>query len=347
MMSKIDTSSDAFSDALRESIGVAARRLDRGRLVAFPTETVYGLGADASDANAVARIFAAKGRPSNHPLIVHVPVDADLHQWASDIPPLARHLIERFWPGPLTLIVSRRDGVGEVAAGGQDSIGMRCPSHPVAQALLKRYATLRAGRGPIGIAAPSANRFGHVSPTRASHVLDEFVAASTTDANANIFVVDGGDCPFGIESTIVDCSRLDRVGPVLLRPGSVTEAMLAEVIGAMPGAADREAPRASGTLESHYAPTTPLRLVDASTLPDAPDDVATWGFALHASTSMRRRVAPRDAAVYAHELYATLRLLDATHSREIWVERPPITAAWDGVNDRLARAAATPRDEST
>ncbi len=315
----------------------------RGRLVAFPTETVYGLGADAADADAVARIFAAKGRPSDHPLIVHVPADADLSRWARDVPPLARRLIDRFWPGPLTLILPRRAGVGEAAAGGQDSIGLRSPSHPVARALLDRYAAEQSG--PVGIAAPSANRFGRVSPTRAAHVLDEFDDASTTDIDAAIFVVDGGDCPVGIESTIVDCTRLATVGPVVLRPGAVTVAMLAEVLGVAPresgAAADVDAPRASGTLESHYAPSTPVRLVDAAALADAPDDVEVYAFAAPSRSRAGWTRAPADAAAYAHALYAALRTLDARGARELWVERPPSGDEWRGVDDRLRRAATS------
>jgi L-threonylcarbamoyladenylate synthase len=323
-------------------VDAAARRIDLGLLVAFPTETVYGLGADASSAAAVAKIFEAKGRPSDHPLIVHVAADSDPLAWASELPPLAARLIERFWPGPLTLILPRRAGVGEAATGGQDSIGLRCPSHPIAQALLKRYAAIH--RGPIGIAAPSANRFGHVSPTRARHVLDEFSDASTTDVDAGIFVIDGGDSPVGIESTILDCSRLATIGPVLLRPGSVSEAMLAEVIGDKPRSPDREAPRASGTLESHYAPTTPLRLMNAAALVDAPDDVVVWTYSMSIEGRPGWTRAPADATTYAHELYATLRALDARRARAIWIEHPPSSSEWAGVNDRLRRAAADAMD---
>ena len=321
------------------AVETGARRLARGRLVAFPTETVYGLGADANDPQAVAAIFAAKERPSDHPLIVHLAPGADPLQWATTMPSLAARLIDRFWPGPLTLVLPRRDGLGEAAAGGQDSIGLRCPSHPVAQALLARHASLHAG--PAGIAAPSANRFGHVSPTRASHVLDEFDGASTTDPDATIFVVDGGDCPVGIESTIVDCSRLSSLGPVLLRPGSVTVAMLAEVIGALPAGADREAPRASGTLAAHYAPATPVRLVDAADFATAGDDVVAWLRSLPIPGGRRGWLeAPPDVATYAHDLYAVLRTLDARGARAIWIERPPASAEWAAVNDRLQRAVA-------
>ncbi len=315
----------------------AAERLAAGRLVAFPTETVYGLGADAADDAAVRRIFAAKGRPSDHPLIVHLPVGGDPAAWARDVPDDAQRLIDRFWPGPLTLILPRRvalgDAVGHAAAGGQDSIGLRCPAHPVAQALLGAYAALR-GTAPVGVAAPSANRFGRVSPTTAAHVRAEF-----DGRGVDLFVIDGGPCDVGIESTIVDCTRLATVGPVLLRPGAITAGMIAEVIGRTPSAPDADAPRASGTLASHYAPATPVVLVDAEALDTAADDVLVWTWsAKHLRPRWHR--APRDATVYAHALYATLRSFDDEGAAAIWIERPPATAAWTGVNDRLQRAAA-------
>ena len=317
------------------AIDAAAARLAAGRLVAFPTETVYGLGADAADDAAVARIFAAKGRPANHPLIVHLPTGGDPGAWARDVPHDAARLIDRFWPGPLTLILPRRPGVGDAAVGGQDAIGLRCPSHPVADALLRAYAAVRGERGrPIGIAAPSANRFGRVSPTTAAHVHAEF-----DGRGLDLLIVDGGACPVGIESTIVDCTRLATVGPVLLRPGAVTAAMIAETIGRTPTPPDADAPRASGTLASHYAPATPVVLVDADALDDAGDDVVVWTWsAKHLRPRWHR--APRDATFYAHALYATLRALDGEAAAAIWIERPPTTPAWAGVNDRLQRAAA-------
>ncbi|TYZ49343.1 threonylcarbamoyl-AMP synthase, partial [Ralstonia solanacearum] len=220
----------------------AARRLEAGELVAFPTETVYGLGADAENPQAIARIYALKGRPSNHPVIVHVVDGADLTYWADDVPGIALQLVEAFWPGPLTLILKRAPHIPAAVAGGQDSVGLRCPSHPVAQALLSRF---KRGRG--GIAAPSANKFGQVSPTTAQHVRDEFGDA--------VFVLEGDGVDVGIESTIVDLSRLDQgVGPVLLRPGAITPEDIGRVTGVMPLLPDGAAPRASGTLRAHYAP---------------------------------------------------------------------------------------------
>ena len=210
----------------------AVRLLEAGQLVAFPTETVYGLGADAENPEAVARIFALKGRPSNHPVIVHVVDGADIGYWTDEVPEAAQQLIDAFWPGPLTLILKRAAHIHAAVAGGQDSIGVRCPSHPVAQALLARF---KRGRG--GIAAPSANKFGQVSPTTAQHVRDEFGDA--------VYVLEGDGVEVGIESTIVDLSRLDQgIGPVLLRQGALTAAMMAQVLGAAPLPPDAAAPRA-------------------------------------------------------------------------------------------------------
>ena len=332
-------------------IAHAAERLADGGLVAFPTETVYGLGGDANDDAAVAAIFRAKGRPADHPLIVHVALDADLAFWTASLPELARALIERFWPGPLTLILPRAIGVARAAAGGQDSIGLRCPAHPVARRLLAALASCLAERRcrdasralGVGIAAPSANRYGHVSPTTAAHVRDEFPEHDAQDLRERITLLDGGPCPLGIESTILDCSRLATLGPVLLRPGSITATMIAEVSGSLPLDGDAAAPRASGTLAAHYAPATPLTIVDAEALSDAPDDVAVW---THSKAIPPHRAlwlaAPRDAAHYAHDLYAVLRSLDISGARAIWIERPPCefdSPDWAGINDRLRRAA--------
>jgi L-threonylcarbamoyladenylate synthase len=238
----------------RERLDEAARRLEAGELVAFPTETVYGLGADAENPKAVAKIYAAKGRPAGHPLIVHVVDGADLSYWADDVPGIALQLAEAFWPGPLTMILKRAPHIPAAVAGGQGSIGLRCPSHPVAQALLARF---KRGRG--GIAAPSANKFGQVSPTTAQHVREEFA-----DMGDAVFVLEGDGVDVGIESTIIDLSRLDQgIGPVLLRPGAITPEDIERVTGQVPALPDAAAPRASGTLRAHYAPRTPLYLLRA------------------------------------------------------------------------------------
>lgn len=307
------------------SVAYAARLLEQGKLVAIPTETVYGLAADADNPEAVANIFSAKGRPSTHPVIVHVARDADLSHWAVDIPPQAAHLIQAFWPGPLTLILKRAPKVSNSVSGGQDSVGLRCPSHPVAQALLKNF---RGGQG--GIAAPSANRFGRVSPTTAQHVIDEFGEPGTGPVAA---VLDGGPCTVGIESTIVDLTRLDTHGPVLLRPGQISAQAIETVLGCALAQPDQAAPRVSGSLDAHYAPQTPLVLI-------ASESVASTTAALQAK---QRQVAclciTTDPQTYARDLYAQLRRLDQLGADVILVEQPPSHAEWQGINDRLRRAA--------
>ena len=325
----------------------AADRLAAGQLLAFPTETVYGLGARADDDAAVARIFAAKGRPLDHPLIVHVSDAAAAQHFAASWPPLAARLAAAFWPGPLTLIVARRPGVAGAAASGQDTIGLRCPGHPLAHALL----VAAAARGVPGVAAPSANRFGRISPTTAAHVQAEF--------GEHLSVLDGGACSDGIESAIVDCSR---GRPVLLRPGSLTRAALAAAAGEPLADRDAEAPRASGTLEAHYAPRARLRLMPSAALGEA---LAVWADAQAAAVAksssasaaprlavysrtlrvpkaagLVARVMPGVARAAAFELFAVLRELDAQGVALIWVEQPPPGADWDGVRDRLQRAAA-------
>jgi len=316
-----------------EGVHRAARALADGELVAFPTETVYGLGARADDDAAVARIFAAKGRPADHPLIVHVASFAAAQAFAAVLPDSARRLMQACWPGPVTVIVPRRDGIGAAAAGGQASVGLRMPSHPLALALLHEAAAL----GVPGVAAPSANRFGRVSPTLAAHVQAEFDPA--------MWVLDGGPCEVGIESAIVDCTRSPPAGPALLRPGQLGRESLEQVLGQVLAEPDAASPRASGTLASHYAPAAALRLVAPADWHDAVEAAPPLpGVALYT-----RRVPPpgwwhrpmaagADAA--AHELFAVLRELDAAGARAIWVEAPPAVLAWDGVRDRLRRAAA-------
>jgi L-threonylcarbamoyladenylate synthase len=327
-----------------DAVLAAAQRLAAGELVAFPTETVYGLGARADEAKAVASIFAAKGRPSDHPLIVHVADAASAETFAAELPPVAQRLMAAFWPGPLTVIVPRRAGIAAEAAGGQTSVGLRSPAHPVAQALLRAAAAL----GVPGVAAPSANRFGRVSPTCAAHVASEF------EALPDLLVLDGGDCEVGIESAIVDCSR---GRPVLLRPGGLTRAQIEAAAGEPLLDRDAAAPRASGTLEAHYAPQAKVLLWSADALRSAlaglgaaaASAAAAPAVALYSRTvalsgalppGVVRRVMPADAAAAAHELFAALRELDAWGAPLIWVEAPPPDPAWDGVRDRLQRAAA-------
>lgn len=306
----------------------AIEALRRGEAIGLPTETVYGLAADASNPQAVRRIFALKGRPADHPLIVHVAGPEALDEWAVEVPEIARALAARFWPGPLTLILRRQPTVPPEVTGGQDTVGLRCPDHPLALALLRKF------RG--GLAAPSANRFGHVSPTTAAHVHAEFGEAVPV-------VLDGGECRVGIESTIVDVT-----GPVprILRPGMLDRAAIEAIAGPVQAGATAESPRASGTLEAHYAPRTPLLLlpraglaaeaaqqqalgksVEVLALGDLPAD--TPGLAL-----------PATPADYAHGLYAALRELDARGANLLLAERPPEGEAWVAIHDRLRRSAA-------
>ncbi len=353
------------NDPLQASTHIAhcVVTLSQGGLVGMPTETVYGLAADACNDAAVAKIFAAKGRPSEHPLIVHVADSDTVNRFARDVPEFAKKLMHAFWPGPLTLILPRRPEVAEACAGGQNSIGVRCPSHPVALALLKECSK----QGIYGLAAPSANLFGRVSPTTAAHVQSEFANTSYSDMP----ILDGGACSVGIESTIIDCTR---GAPVLLRPGVLTQVQLEFACGqdvlsnsehsrqsirrleadisheqAVLRGNNKEAPRASGTLESHYAPNATVRLMDAKSLQAALDilgadakHIAVYSrTTVHSSApQIQLRHMPNDAAQTAQQLFATLRELDQPHIKLIWVETPPDDARWDGVRDRLMRAAA-------
>ncbi len=346
-----------------DSIRQAAQRIKQGELVGLPTETVYGLGGDADNAAAIGKIFSAKGRPQDHPLIVHVLDSASVSHFADQVSDFAERLMQAFWPGPLTLILPRRPGVAAAAAGGQDSIGLRCPSHPVAQALLR--ACLNWGQTPInrkelesdpnyvvwGIAAPSANLFGRVSPTTAQHVQSEF--------GSDLLILDGGPCSVGIESTIIDCTR---GAPVLLRPGAISREQVQRVCGQPVysveefASAELAAPRASGTLASHYAPHAKVRLMDAREMQTALDllggepaaaAVEAPSIAIYARTLLKirsphvlSRRMPDAAVAAAQQLFAVLRELDDQSVKLIWVETPPTSPEWDGVRDRLQRASS-------
>lgn len=313
-----------------DAILAAAGRLAAGDLVGFPTETVYGLGADARNPAAIAKIFAAKGRPSDHPVIVHVQSLAALAVWGVNVPAAARGLAERFWPGPLTLIVKKAEMVSDTISGGQDTVGLRCPSHPMAQELLREFAKVGSG----AIAAPSANKFGHVSPTTAQHVRDEF--------GPELCILDGGPCEVGLESTIVDVSRGE---PVLLRPGAISREDIHSVLGKYPRDRDEQSPRASGTLAAHYAPRTALALVSRERLDAEVRNFANAAVLAFADSPRHGLTtawiaASRDPARYGHDLYANLRRLDASGAKKILVEAPPSSPEWEAVNDRLGRAAA-------
>lgn len=360
-----------------KSIAIAVERIRAGGLFGLPTETVYGLAANADDDAAVAQIFKAKGRPADHPLIVHVADASAVGHYASEVPAFASQLMQAFWPGPLTVILPRRPGVANAATGGNPTIGLRCPSHPVAQALL--IALMNAEQAaaihsepviasearqsmPVrvwGLAAPSANQFGRVSPTTAAHVQGEF--------GSDLLILDGGACSVGIESTIIDCTR---GAPVLLRPGAITPEQIQVACGLKVLLKDElqalsaPAPKASGTLESHYAPRAAVRLMDARALQTALDLIglnadasktvsganpvsqgpliATWSRAIlktPSRTVLRRRM-PNDAASAAQQLFAVLREFDDQGVKLIWIETPPETPEWDGVRDRLERASS-------
>jgi L-threonylcarbamoyladenylate synthase len=316
------------------AIARAAARLAAGEVVAFPTETVYGLGARADRDSAVARIFSLKGRPPDHPLIVHVAGIEGAEAFAASLPVSALRLMRRFWPGPLSVVVERRAGVALAASGGLPTIGLRCPDHPVASALLRAALAL----GVPGVAAPSANRFGRVSPTTAAHVADEF--------GPDLPVLDGGACREGIESTIVDCTADP---PALLRPGTLDRRLLEELLGQALRERDADSPRVPGSLESHYAPGAALHLAAPAQLAAAVEAAVREVGAQRVGVYSRLTPAlapgvvfqpmPDNAAQAAHELFAALRQFDARGVAQIWVETPPSGPDWDGVRDRLQRAA--------
>ncbi len=310
-------------------IARAAAILRGGGVVAFPTETVYGLGADAGNVAAVRRVFAIKGRPADHPLIVHLAGADWLDDWARAVPEAARVLAERFWPGPLTLVLARQPRVSDVVTGGQDSVALRVPAHPIALALIEAAGAL---------VAPSANRFGRVSPTTAEHVRAEL-------GEAVDMILDGGPCRVGVESTILS---LLTDTPTLLRPGAVTPEAIEAVLG-RPVARRGGGVRAPGTLAAHYAPATPLELLPAPAIPQRAEAligrgmrVAVLGLGEAAGSlpaGLRRLALPAQAQAYARLLYAGLRELDAAGCDVILVEAPPTTSEWLAVRDRLARAA--------
>ncbi|MBI2801410.1 MAG: threonylcarbamoyl-AMP synthase [Gammaproteobacteria bacterium] len=314
----------------------AVARLRAGEAIAFPTETVYGLGVDATNPAAVAKIFELKGRPSNHPLIVHLASASALDQWAATVPATAHRLAARFWPGPLTIILPRAAHVLDAVTGAQTTVGLRCPAHDSALALLQACAA----DGITGLAAPSANRFGRVSPTTAAHVRAEFGPA--------LMILDGGPCSIGIESTIVD---LSGSAPRILRPGAISEAAVTETLGIPLQQSMTDAPRVSGALATHYAPNTPLLLVDSQTLRKQVQALraadlrfVVLGFGETADDLPELVAMPPAAAAYAQRLYAALREADESRVDRIIVEQPPQTEEWRAVHDRLSRAAGSNQD---
>lgn len=314
----------------------AAAALEAGRLAALPTETVYGLGARADDPHAIARVYAAKGRPADHPLIAHIASATAVQAWASGVPDYARALADACWPGPLTLVLPRSARALDAITGGQDSVALRWSSHPLMQEVLEQLVDL-SGDPMIAIAAPSANRFGRVSPTTAAHVLEELADLPDDDV-----VLDGGPCEVGVESTIIDCTGEH---PRLLRPGAISVADVERITG-LPCPAG-SAVRASGTLESHYAPTARVVVVDATqivALATTADDARTGLLALAevpTPAGIVRLAAPDDTNAYAQALYAALREADALALETVLAVPPPPDGVGAAVRDRLARAAAS------
>jgi L-threonylcarbamoyladenylate synthase len=324
--------SQFLSNCSADAVSKAAANLLAGNLVAFPTETVYGLGADACNAVAVARIYSVKGRPADHPLIVHVASMEGLGDWADDVPGYAISLARDFWPGPMTLILKRSELAGDFVTGGQDTVGVRVPDHPVALGLLQAFEKA----GGKGVAAPSANRFGNVSPTTAQAVADE-LREYMADADQ---ILDGGACDVGVESTIIDCTG-DT--PRILRPGAVTVAMIEESTGLSVGdsnkqtgaSVDQEQIRVSGSLESHYAPEATVEL-DQSPLAGqgfiAMADVAT-------PDGVMRLAAPKSDDEFARVLYAALRAADEQGLKTVVVAQPAGDGIAIAIRDRLLRAS--------
>jgi L-threonylcarbamoyladenylate synthase len=302
----------------------AAKRLIAGDLVAFPTETVYGLGADASNSAAVARIYSVKGRPSDHPLIVHIASMDRMGDWASEVPEYTIALARNFWPGPMTLVLKRSELAGDFVTGGQDTVGVRVPDHVVALALLEAFEKA----GGKGVAAPSANRFGHVSPTTAAAVVEELADYLSKDD----LVLDGGACAVGVESTIIDCTG---AAPSVLRPGAISVAMIEKCTGLKTTQSDNEI-RVSGSLQNHYAPVAKVLLCEVP--------VAGQGYIAHKNIEtpqgVIRLASPGDDEEFARVLYSSLREADAQGLSEVVVVQPIGIGIGVAIRDRLARAAS-------
>jgi L-threonylcarbamoyladenylate synthase len=317
--------SQFLSNCTADAMASAAMHLIAGDLVAFPTETVYGLGADASNSAAVARIYSVKGRPSDHPLIVHIASMDRMGDWASEVPQYAIALARKFWPGPMTLVLKRSELAGDFVTGGQDTVGVRVPDHIVALALLVAFEKA----GGKGVAAPSANRFGHVSPTTASAVVEELAEYLLKDD----LVIDGGACAVGVESTIIDCTGLL---PRVLRPGAISTAMIEEVTGLKALSVDGvDEIRVSGSLENHYAPAAKVLLCEVP--------IAGQGFIAHKNIGtpqgVIRLASPSDDEEFAQILYSALREADTQGLLEVVVVQPIGIGIGVAIRDRLARAA--------
>ncbi len=321
--------------ATQTEIEHAVEALRTGDLVVFPTETVYGLGANAADPAAVRKIFEVKGRPADHPVIVHLDDPRYLHRWVSNLPPVAEQLAAKFWPGPLTLILPKAETVNDIVTGGQDSIGIRVPSHPMALQLLKAFGG--------GIAAPSANRYGRLSPTKPEHVRDEL-------GDAIKVILDGGDSPIGLESTIVSC--LENKAR-LLRPGFITRSQLESAVGTLH--VGGPAPRSPGDRSLHYAPATPVEIVTSDDLEVRAGEILAREEKV-AVLAMRPPLRPqrhmtwinagKKPDTYAHNLYNHLRTLDRAGCARIFVQNLPQDEKWAAILDRLQRASGGLPDDS-
>jgi L-threonylcarbamoyladenylate synthase len=298
----------------------ASQALSQGNLIAFPTETVYGLGADATNPDAVKRIYEVKGRPSDHPLIVHIASLAQMDQWAIDIPEYAIKLARDFWPGPMTVVLKRSTKAKDFITGGQDTVALRVPAHPIALSLLQEFKE--------GIAAPSANRFGSVSPTTAEAVEEEL----KDYLNPEDLILDGGQCLVGVESTIIDCTKQT---PFILRPGAITGAMIEESTAVIALTNNDGSIRVSGSLDSHYSPKAKV-VLDAIAEPGdgliAPDQIPT-------PDGVIRLASPRTVEGYARDLYAALRLADTKNLDVVVVLQPGGDGLAEAIRDRLARSA--------
>ncbi|HKD53070.1 MAG TPA: L-threonylcarbamoyladenylate synthase [Steroidobacteraceae bacterium] len=322
--------------ATQVEIETAVQALRDGELVAFPTETVYGLGANAQNPAAVRKIFDVKGRPPNHPVIVHLDSPRYLHRWVREVPESATRLAEAFWPGPLTMVMPRAPNVHDVITGGQDTIAIRVPAHPMAQQLLTAFGG--------GIAAPSANRYGRLSPTRAEHVREELGETIRV-------ILDGGECQIGLESTIVSFEAAGTVR--LLRPGSVTAAQMRGIVGELLVGADSVSPRVPGSAPTHYAPSTPLTIVPSGEI-DAQADASSSGGRRVAVLAQRLPLrshkyvtwinAGRRPESYGRDLYTNLRTLDKAGCQRILVQDVPDGERWHAIRDRLLRAASSVAD---
>ncbi|HEY4211453.1 MAG TPA: L-threonylcarbamoyladenylate synthase [Steroidobacteraceae bacterium] len=318
--------------ATQVEIETAVQALRDGELVAFPTETVYGLGANAQNPAAVRKIFEAKGRPESHPVIVHLDSPRFLHRWVRDVPDVATKLAERFWPGPLTMVMQRAANVHDIVTGGQDTVAIRVPQHPMAQQLLTAFGG--------GIAAPSANRYGRLSPTRAEHVRDEL-------GDAVKVILDGGESQIGLESTIV---AFEGSTVRLLRPGAVTAGQIRQVVAELEIGAALDSPRVPGSAASHYAPTTAMTIVPAGEI-DAHAAALSEGGRRVAVLAQRLPLrahkyvtwinAGRRPEQYGHDLYANLRTLDKAGCQQILVQDVPEGERWEAIRDRLLRAASS------